>query len=376
MDLPPFNTRRHHEQETQSPASPYPIAYFLCDPKINAKTLKVALGLAKAPKLRKARVVGYTRACENEESTVAYDGYDFGEWAPEEFVKGVVFEAACVEEEERLKVYVGNAAEVKTVQLEVACPSLLGLVGKMKVIEGRVFVSAGEGDTLVGSEVSRATTATMRPSEELSEGGFEREMPRSPTPAHSEVDSEVTDVAHELEILESSDPNTAHELENVTPRITPSATRLPEAAIPSLSLEPIPTIIVAKEPETSHDKPETETGAVTDMYAGMKHMAVEEEEKHTKEDEQVKAHEQSKAGEATIKDKALEEATKSSVGVGTTRVDESPKPTTPASSIEHRALPLRPKLITKTPRKTSESIKSLVMKYEGLSPKTTPVKKA
>jgi hypothetical protein len=52
----------------------------------------------------------------------------------------VVFEALCLEEERALIQYVGGTGEVKTEKIEVACPSLLGKVGMMKTIRGRIFV--------------------------------------------------------------------------------------------------------------------------------------------------------------------------------------------------------------------------------------------
>jgi hypothetical protein len=52
----------------------------------------------------------------------------------------VIFEALCLEEERALIQYMGGTGEVKTEKIEVACPSLLGKVGMMKTIRGRIFV--------------------------------------------------------------------------------------------------------------------------------------------------------------------------------------------------------------------------------------------
>ncbi|CAN9170778.1 unnamed protein product [Alternaria alternata] len=140
--------------ETDASRSPaYPIAYFLCDGVTDAKTLKTALSLSRTPKLRKARIEDYRRSVRSGHgaSTLAFDARNWGEWCGTDVVKGVIFEALCLEEERALIQYVGGTGEVKTEKIEVACPSLLGKVGMMKTIRGRIFVPEGDGDTLVGS---------------------------------------------------------------------------------------------------------------------------------------------------------------------------------------------------------------------------------
>jgi hypothetical protein len=151
--------------ELRTPAavtSLYPVAYFLCDKLVDTKVVKTKLELERTPKLRKARIVGYKRANYEYESTIQYDGTNFGEWFGEEIVKGVVFEAMNAYEEARLMEHVGGDCGIKEVELEVQCPSLLGKVGKMTTVMGRIFVPAGEGDTLVGSVREATSGNTVR----------------------------------------------------------------------------------------------------------------------------------------------------------------------------------------------------------------------
>jgi hypothetical protein len=169
MDLPPPSD--YHKplepRATAAFASPYPITYFLCDKLVDAKVLKAALELERLPKLRKARIIGYQRAaCENE-STVQWNGTNFGEWSGDEVVKGVAFEALSEYEERKLAEYVGNNCGIKEVEMEVQCTSLLGKVGKMKTVQGRIFVPEGEGDTLVGSVRESSRENTMRGNPDL-----------------------------------------------------------------------------------------------------------------------------------------------------------------------------------------------------------------
>jgi hypothetical protein len=160
MELPPLSDY-HEPIEPRAPtasASAYPITYFLCDKLTDAKVLKTALNLARLPKLRKARIIGYTRsACKSEsesESTVKYDGTNYGEWDNEEIVKGVVFEVLSEYEERALVEYIGGDCGIKEVELEVQCASLLGKVGKMERVMSRIFVLRGEGDKLPREAVS------------------------------------------------------------------------------------------------------------------------------------------------------------------------------------------------------------------------------
>jgi hypothetical protein len=151
LPLPPDLNKPLEPRTPAAVSSPYPVAYFLCDKLVDAKVLKAKLELERAPKLRRARIVGYKRAECEQESTVQYDGTNFGEWCGEEIVKGVVFEALNGIEEAKLMEYVGVEGGIKEVELEVQCPNMLGKVGKMTTVHGRIFVPAGEGDTLVGS---------------------------------------------------------------------------------------------------------------------------------------------------------------------------------------------------------------------------------
>jgi hypothetical protein len=193
MDLPPLS-ELHEPLEPRAPAalaSLYPITYFLCDKLVDAKVLKAALELERLPKLRKARIIGYQRApCENE-STVQWDGTDFGECSGEEIVKGVVFEALSEYEERKLAEHVGNNCGIKEVEMEVQCTSILGKVGKMKTVQGRIFVLEGEGDTLVGSARGSMSEPTVQGNPDfwdlvVPSGG----PPRAPTQAE---DDEVRD---------------------------------------------------------------------------------------------------------------------------------------------------------------------------------------
>lgn len=103
---------------------------------------QTALSLSRTPKLRKARIEDYRRSVRSGHgaSTLAFDARNWGEWCGTDVVKGVIFEALCLEEERALIQYVGGTGEVKTEKIEVACPSLLGKVGMMKTIRGRIFV--------------------------------------------------------------------------------------------------------------------------------------------------------------------------------------------------------------------------------------------
>jgi hypothetical protein len=98
--------------------------------------------LPRRPRLRKARIAGYRRSVRTGDgpNTLVFDAQNFGEWSGEEVIKGVVFEAFCLEEELRLVEYMVGEGEVKAVEIEVACPSLLGKVGKMMRCVGRIFV--------------------------------------------------------------------------------------------------------------------------------------------------------------------------------------------------------------------------------------------
>ena len=73
-------------------------------------------------------------------NTLAFDAVNFGEWSGEEVVKGVVFQAFNLEEERRVIEYAGGSGEVKQMVMKVACPSVLGLAGKMETVLGRIFV--------------------------------------------------------------------------------------------------------------------------------------------------------------------------------------------------------------------------------------------
>jgi hypothetical protein len=188
MELPPLS--EYHEplsDGTRATTSPYPISYFLCDKFVDAKVLKSRLDLDRVPKLRKARLVGYQRTTCASESTVKYDGTNFGEWSKEEAVKGVVFEALSEYEERKLAEYIGGNYGIKEIEMEVQCASLLGKVGKMTTVIGRIFVSEGEGDTLVGSARQSVSKNTVKGGADfwdlvVPRGG----TPRAPTPVEDD----------------------------------------------------------------------------------------------------------------------------------------------------------------------------------------------
>jgi hypothetical protein len=68
----------------------------------------------------------------------------------EEIIKGVILEVLSECEERALAEHIGGDCGIKEVELEVACASLLGKVGKMEKVMGRIFVPQGEGDKLPG----------------------------------------------------------------------------------------------------------------------------------------------------------------------------------------------------------------------------------
>ncbi|CAN9163786.1 unnamed protein product [Alternaria alternata] len=214
-----------------SPSSSYPIAYFLCDGVTDAKTLKTALSLSRTPKLRKARIEDYRRyirSCHGA-STLAFDARNWGEWCGTETVKGVIFEVLCLEEERALIQYVGGTGEVKIEKIEVACPSVLGKVGMMKTIRGRIFVPEGDGDTLVGS-----TRSFMHSERRL-------EPDETDTVVSSGRSAEGSAMEQEPNSGDFSETSSVAVVDgHPTPRISPSIATLNDTDVPHQSLDELP----------------------------------------------------------------------------------------------------------------------------------------
>ncbi|KAH6859023.1 hypothetical protein BKA58DRAFT_405845 [Alternaria rosae] len=371
--------------------SGYPVAYFLCDGSTE-KMLKTSLMLPRVPKLRKARIAGYRRSVRSGDgpNTLAFDAVNFGEWSGEEVVKGVAFYALNLEEERRVIEYAGGSGEVKQVVMEVACSSVLGLVGKMETVFGRIFVPEGDGDTLVGSEDSNRSAEDRNEDyiDEFSDDDF------------SETSSQATVEGHP------------------TPRISPSISTLNDADIPHRSLDDLPLPAVdehpvdpmiettdwvatrqvgstdvnwIEEPEQVQDVEITETVATTESYQ----VQVSEETEESDEDDQGTEDTQETDEVEGAQDKTETNSmddTKSLrpsdfqrfLGAESGRaLPSSPwQPTVPWRK-ESAFEPVRSHIVrapsqfsgTETRRrKTSDSIKSLVDHFENLSPMSTPTK--
>ncbi|KAL1799771.1 hypothetical protein ACET3X_000113 [Alternaria dauci] len=213
------------------PLPTHPVAYFLCDGVTDAKTIKTALSLSRTPKLRKARVAGYRRSVRSGhgDSTLAFDARNFGEWCDEDVVKGVVFEALSLEEELALIQYVGGAGEIKAVEIEVACSSLLGKVGKMMKVMGRIFVPEGDGDTLVGSARS------------FMHGEARLEPEGNGTVIRNDRSAEDSAMEQESHNGGFSDTGPIAVADgHPTPRISPSISTLHDTDVPHHSLDELP----------------------------------------------------------------------------------------------------------------------------------------
>ncbi|KAG9192889.1 hypothetical protein G6011_11623 [Alternaria panax] len=444
--------------ETNAPPSPaYPIAYFLCDGVTDARTLKTALSLSRTPKLRKARIAGYRRSIRAGDgaSTLAYDAHHFGEWSGEEVVKGVVFEALCLEEERDLIKYVGGTGEVKAVHMEVACPSLLGKVGKMMTVGGRIFVPEGDGDKLVGNMRSFVN----------GEGRLEPE--EMDTVVRNDRWAEGSIMEQEFDDGDFSERGSITIVErHLIPRISSSIATLDDADIPHQSLDELPSAAVGEhlEPQ-AHEHPAeyqietkdwTATSEVetmvskdikgTEIYKELMEMqesskievveeAGEVETTPIRDIQDIKVFKAIMKTEEPVNMEAAAEARETAEGSnGTEEIDDGRNtqveteyqrfllaehrrsravsmntfisgtsttideegsaatpttqpwaPTTPWRK-EHAAAPVRPVLTAKSPsqsigtttrmRKTSDSIKSLVEKFENMSPQNLPGKSA
>jgi hypothetical protein len=359
--------------------------YFLCDRLADSKPLKTVLGLEKAPKLRKARIIGYQRATGNAESIVVYDGYNFGEWSSEEFIKGVVFEASNSEEERKLLEYVGDNCEINELEIEVACSSLLGNMGKMTMLRARIFVPTGEGDTLVGSLTSRR--GSVATSEIPFGGGMKRGVEAQ---AHDSEERNTYRIA--LEAQERIDREQYSELEHPRPQNPHSTGWSLESALPPLFFEQL---------DIGNAHQGTERGNLRNYDDATAEVGTAEKKGETREKDKVgveNSKEDDKLGTSAAQgEHATPSKTSGSVIVTAdtpamiSSEKLSPVPetqSTPKSRKEPALRPVRPELLlpqtpkknSTRPRKTSDSIQSIVIKYEGLStqnsPTTTPQKKA
>ncbi|KAI8937246.1 hypothetical protein NX059_006455 [Plenodomus lindquistii] len=97
----------------------YPLTYFLCDALVKPAALQQVLQLPYAPKLRKARIIGYQRSNCGTESAVILDDENFGSLAPEQKVKGVAYKVGNEEVERRLHAHVGCHCRIQAVDIEV-----------------------------------------------------------------------------------------------------------------------------------------------------------------------------------------------------------------------------------------------------------------
>ncbi|KAI4927890.1 hypothetical protein J4E85_006403 [Alternaria conjuncta] len=339
--------------------------------------------LSRVPKLRKARIAGYRRSVRSGDgpNTLAFDAVNFGEWSGEEVVKGVVFQAFNLEEERRVIEYAGGSGEVKQVLMKVACPSVLGLAGKMETVLGRIFVPEGDGDTLVGSEDSNRSTMAVdgdRNEEYIDEFSDED---------FSETSSQATVEGHP------------------TPRISPSISTLNDADVPHRSLDDLPLSAINEHPADSMiettDWAATRHVETTDVslieepevIQEVEETEIEESDESEEDDEEIEGAQETEETEAT-EDKTDTESMNSTRSLrpsdfqrflGATSAREVPSPWQPTAPWRKESAlePIRNHIV-RTPsqfsgtetrrRKTSDSIKSLVDHFENLSPASTPTK--
>ncbi|KAI4656094.1 hypothetical protein J4E93_000811 [Alternaria ventricosa] len=344
------------------------------------------------PKLRKARIAGYRRSVRSGDgpNTLAFDAVNFGMWSGEEVVKGVVFQAFNLEEERRVIEYAGGSGEVKQVVMKVACPSVLGLAGKMETVLGRIFVPEGDGDTLVGSEDSNRSTMAVDGDrnedfiDEFSDEDF------------SETSSQATVEGHP------------------TPRISPSISTLNDADVPHRSLDDLPLSAINEHPADSmiettdwaatrqvettdinqieEPEPVQEAEVTEDVVTVESHEVEESEEESEEEDQDTQETEEAEVTEDktdTISMSSTRSLRPSDfqrfLGAESARAAPVPSPWQPTIPWEKRTAlaPVRNEIV-RTPsqfsgtetrrRKTSDSIKSLVDHFENLSPASTPTK--
>lgn len=408
---------------------------------------QTALALTRTPRLRKARISGYRRSIRSGDgvSTLAFDAYSFGEWSGEEVVKGVVFEAANLDEERELIRYVGGTGEVKTVEMEVACSSLLGKVGKMMRMRGRIFVPEGDGDTLVGSMRS-FVYGEGRPEQEEMDMVVRNDRPAAvnghPTPRISpsiaslndaDVPHRSLDELSSAAVDESLTPQT-HEhpadpkIETVDWAATKEVETTQTKDIKDTKLyKELMEMQEPKKVEVVEESGDVETMQFKDIKDTKVFKAIMETKESEKVDTTGEAQKTTKTTETEehndmeIKDiDDIDEGTDTQVkteyqwfllaehrrsravsmntfisntstkvdGEGSVPASATPQPWSPSTPWrkEYAKAPVRPAAASLSPshfsgtttqmRKTSDSIKSLVDKFENMTPRNTPSKGA
>jgi hypothetical protein len=123
-----------------SELSPYPALYLLHSALAAPLVLKNLLSSPFPLKLCKARLHGYIGGTN---STVILSCENFGEWAPEPKVIGVVFEVTCEREENVLRDYAGPDVEVEDIRFELRKRS--ALFGVKSWVHGKAFVRKDVG---------------------------------------------------------------------------------------------------------------------------------------------------------------------------------------------------------------------------------------
>jgi hypothetical protein len=98
--------------DSTASTSSYPTLIFLHSHLADPVHLQRILQLPKTPKLRKARLVGYTASELDNSAAVSFSSYGFGEWVGEEEVLGVVYEVESWEQEERISAAVCRTGDV------------------------------------------------------------------------------------------------------------------------------------------------------------------------------------------------------------------------------------------------------------------------
>jgi len=134
-----------------SPQTTFPIPLFLHCRLAIPTALQAVLQSPSPPKLRKALLTSHTISSGPNKSAVSYDGRNFGEYAGEEVVEGMVYMIANDEEEKRIKDYVGNSCVTKDEEFELMPQGFLGTKQKVR---GRVFVRSPNNKETVQSACS------------------------------------------------------------------------------------------------------------------------------------------------------------------------------------------------------------------------------
>ncbi|KAH4939133.1 hypothetical protein HBI37_024630 [Parastagonospora nodorum] len=123
-----------------SELSAYPALYFFHSALAAPLVLQNLLSSPFPLKLCKARLYGYI---DGTNSTVILSCENFGEWAPEPKVTGVVFEVTCEREENVLRDYAGPDVEVEDTRFESRKGSVF--FGVKKLVHRNAFVRKDVG---------------------------------------------------------------------------------------------------------------------------------------------------------------------------------------------------------------------------------------